>query len=139
MNVFWRLDGMNDSPPSRKHGFRLSAWDGVVLMLGATLTIWLRNESFPLWWIVPMALGHFFLFCNVFFVWRKLELIWAGVFLFNVAAHLANDCVHGWWVLLWQSPVTMGVILRQIRSPWYHGIFAERLNPRLSDFLAGTL
>lgn len=62
MNVSWRLDDMKDSLPARKHGFRMSALDGVVLLLGTILTIWLRNEAFPLRWIVPMALGHFFLF-----------------------------------------------------------------------------
>ncbi len=54
------------------HGFRVSALDGAILLLGAFLTLWLRNESFPLWWLVPMVLGHFFLFCNVFLVWRRL-------------------------------------------------------------------
>lgn len=63
---------MNDTPPARMHGFRVSALDGAILLLGAFLTLWLRNESFPLWWLVPMVLGHFFLFCNVFLVWRRL-------------------------------------------------------------------
>lgn len=139
MNVFWRLEDMNDSIPVRKHGFRLSVFDGVILTLGTLLTIWLCSESFPLWWIVPMVTGHFFLFCNVFLVWQRWELMWAGAFVLNVAAHLALVDAQGWSVLLCQSPVTIWVILRQIRSPWYHGIFAERLNPRLPDFLAGTL
>ncbi len=130
---------MNDSPPSRKHGFRLSALDGVVLMLGAILAIWLRNESFPLWWIVPMALGPFFLFCNVFLVWRKLELIWAAVFVILIGGHLALGHTDGLSPLIMQTPVTLGVLWLQLRSPWYHGIFARLINPRLDDFLAGRL
>lgn len=117
----------------------MSALDGVVLLLGTILTIWLRNEAFPLWWIVPMVAGHFFLFCNVLLVWQRWEMLWAGVFVLNVAAHLAIDQVDGWSVLLWQTPATIVVILLQVRSPWYHGIFAERLNPRMADFLDGHI
>ncbi|MBL9182708.1 MAG: hypothetical protein JNN17_11240 [Verrucomicrobiaceae bacterium] len=130
---------MNDSLPARSHGFRMSALDGVVLLLGTILTIWLRNEAFPLWWIVPMALGHFFLFCNVFLVWRRLELVWAAVFVILISGHLA--CGHTDWLspLMMQMPVTLIVLWLQIRSPWYHGIFARQINPRLDDFLTGRI
>jgi hypothetical protein len=121
----------------RKHGFRCSWFDIAVLLSALVLSLWLHSARFPLWWIVPMVAGHFFLFCNVFLVWQRWELLWAGVFVLNVAAHLAIDQVDGWSVLLWQTPVTIVVILLQVRSPWYHGIFAERLNPRLPDFLEG--
>lgn len=130
---------MNDSLPARRHGFRMSALDGVVLLLGTILTSWLRNEAFPLWWIVPMALGHFFLFCNVFLVWRRLELVWAAVFLILISGHLA--CGHTDWLspLMMQMPVTLIVLWLQIRSPWYQGIFARQINPRLDDFLTGRI
>ena len=130
---------MNDSRLARKHGFRMSALDGVVLLLGTILTIWLRNEAFPLWWIVPMALGHFFLFCNVFLVWRRLELAWAVAFVILVGVHLAFG--HTDWLspLMMQMPVTLTVLWLQLRSPWYHGIFARQINPRLDDFLANAL
>lgn len=130
---------MNDAPPDRKHGFRMSGLDGVVLLLGTILTIWLRNEAFPLWWIVPMALGHFFLFCNVFLVWRRLELAWAAVFVILISGHLA--CGHTDWLspVMMQMPVTLSVLWFQIRSPWYHGIFARQINPRLDDFLTGRI
>ena len=130
---------MNDALPARKHGFRMSALDGVVLLLGTILTIWLRNEAFPLWWIVPMALGHFFLFCNVFLVWRRLELVWAAVFVMLISGHLA--CGHTDWLspLMMQMPVTLSVLWLQIRSPWYHGIFARQINPLLDEFLTGRI
>ena len=86
-----------------------------------------------------MALGHFFLFCNVFLVWRRWELFWAATFVANVAIHLALGIASGLSVLLSQLPVTLYVIVRQIRSPWYHGIAARRLNPRLNDYLKGKL
>lgn len=124
---------------ARRHGFRISFGDAVILAAGFAGTLWLRSMDFPLWWIVPMALGHFFLFCNVFLVWRKLELIWAAAFIVNVAIHVAFDDFDGLSALLWQSPMTILVILWQIRSPWYHGIFASRLNPRLQDYLEGRM
>jgi hypothetical protein len=139
MNVFWRLEGMNDTSPLRRHGFRVSALDGAILLLGAALTIWLQNESFPLWWIVPMALGHFLLFCNVFLVWRKLELAWAAGFVILVGIHLSVGYTDWIAPLLLQTPATVFVIWLQMRSPWYHGIFARRINPRLDDYLAGRL
>ena len=130
---------MTKPQQNKRYGFRCSVIDALVLIAGAGLSLWLHSIYFPLWWVVPMALGHFFLFCNVFLVWRRWELLWAGFFIHNVAAHLALNDTHGGSALLWQSPVTLGVILWQIRSPWYHGIFAERLNPRLADFLRGAL
>lgn len=139
MNISWRLDDMKDSLPARKHGFQMSAFDGVVLLLGIILTIWLRNEAFPLWWIVPMALGHFFLFCNIFLVWRRLELVWAAVLVVLISGHLAFG--HTDWLspLMMQMPVTLTVLWLQLRSPWYHGIFARQINPRLDHFLASEL
>ena len=124
---------------TRTHGFRFSLQDALILLGGAGLAYWLRNESFPLWWVVPMALGHFFLFCNVFLVWQKLELTWAVAFVMQVAIHLAAGYTDWLSPLIVQAPVTLFVIWLQIRSPWYHGIFAERLNPQLADFLGGTL
>lgn len=121
------------------HGFRLSVIDTLVLIGGTSVALWLRNKAFPLWWIVPMALGHFFLFCNVFLVWRRLELAWAAVFVILVGAHLASGYTGWLSPLLMQTPATLIVLWLQLRSPWYHGIFARWINPRLDDFLAGRL
>jgi hypothetical protein len=131
---------MNANPPmSRACGFRLSWFDVAILMIGAMLSWWLTNLSFPLYWIVPAALGHFFLFCNVFLVWQRLELLWALAFVLNVAAHVTFDEFSPWPTLLWQAPVTLAVIACQMRSPWYHGIFARQINPRLADYLTHKL
>jgi hypothetical protein len=127
------------SPPIRTCGFRISWLDAVVLLLGAVLSYWLIHRSFPLAWIVPAALGHFFLFCNVFLVWRRWELLWAAAFVLNVATHLALGSLDWLSPLLFQLPITLLVIIWQIRSPWYHGIWAEQLNPRLKEYLAVKL
>ncbi len=123
----------------RRHGFRISGPDAVVLLSGAALTFWLRIVDFPLWWIVAAALGHFFLFCNVFLVWWRLELAWAACFVLIVGIHLAAG--HAGWLspLIMQTPATLFVLWLQMRSPWYHGIFARRLNPRLAEYLEGSL
>lgn len=117
----------------------MSAFDGVVLALGTSLTIWLRNESFSLWWIVPMALGHFFLFCNVFLVRRRLELAWAAAFVILVGVHLAVGYTGWLSPMIIQTPVTFIILWLQLRSPWYHGILARRFNPRLNDYLNGAV
>jgi hypothetical protein len=124
---------------ARRHGFRFSMSDALVLVAGVWLSWWLAEMPFPLWWIVPAAVGHFFLFCNVFLVWRRLELLWAAAFVLNVAGHFALEAYNANPVLLWQAPVTLWVIVRQMRSPWYHGIFARQINPRLADYLNDTL
>jgi hypothetical protein len=128
---------MNSPVKSRTHGFRFSILDALILLGGAGLTYWMRQESFPLWWLIPMALGHFFLFCNVFLVWQKLELAWAAAFVLQVAIHLAAGYTGWLSPLLMQTPVTLFVIWLQLRSPWYHGIFAKKWNPKLSDYLNG--
>lgn len=117
----------------------MSWLDAAVLLLGLVLSWWLTHISFPLWWIVPAALFHFFLFCNVFLVWQRLELLWAAVFVINVATHVMFDEFNPWPSLLWQAPVTFAVIAWQMRSPWYHGIFARQINARLADYLSDKL
>jgi hypothetical protein len=131
---------MNPNPsPSRICGFRLSWFDAAILLLGAVLSGWLISQSFPFGWIVPTALGHFFLFCNIFLVWRRWELLWAGVFILNVGAHLAFGTLDWLSPMLFQLPVTVLVITWQIRSPWYYGICAEKWNPRIQEYLNAEL
>lgn len=100
-----------DRPTNRACGFRMSWIDAVILLLGTVLTWWLMTQSFPLWWIVPAALGHFFLFCNVFLVWQRWELLWAASFVFNVAAHLALGAWDWPSPIMFQLPITALVIV----------------------------
>ena len=117
----------------KRHGFRFSVWDALILAAGLGLTLWLHAIDFPLWWIVAMVVGHFFLFCNVFLVWQRWELLWAAVFVINVGLHIANASFDWLLHLLWQLPWTITFIALQIRSPWYHGICAEHWNPSLIE------
>ena len=118
---------------SALYGFRFSATDAVVLVAGTGALVW---QEFPLWWMVPVVVGHFFLFCNVFRVRRSYELAWAAVFVVNVGYWL-NEGALGWSTsVLCQLPVTLVVLIAELRSPRYHGILARRFNPKLEEYLA---
>ncbi len=118
-------------------GFRFSLTDAVALAaFGATVAILRRLDS-GLWWVVAIAAGHFFLFCNVFRVMRRRDLLWAALFVLNVALWLLVGRLDWFNVLACQLPVTAGVIAWEIRAVRYHGIFADRLNPNLADYIAG--
>ena len=103
-------------------GFRLSAVDAVVLAAGA-LGTWLSWGLLgPLAWLLPIVLGHFFLFCNVFRVRRSYELIWAAVFIVNLTAGTFAGAFSWRSVLLAQLPVTLVAIAAEALSPRYHGV-----------------
>lgn len=126
--------------PARTWGARFFATDAVALLAGAALT-WALATWSPEGerWVAGLpaaALGHFFLFCNVFRVRRRYELAWAAAFLVNVAAwHLAGALSWG-AVLAVQTPLTALAIGAEVRSPEYHGVLARRLNPHLDRWLA---
>lgn len=120
----------------RTWGFHLSPSDIVVLVAACPATWFLWGSIGPLAGVVPLAVGHFFLFCNVFRIHRRKELVWAVVCLLNVGTWLA--CDHLWWpgIMIIQTPLTVALIWMEMRGPWYHGIGARRLNPRLDEYLA---
>ena len=125
--------------PAKTYGFRCSKWDILVLLIASVLAFLLYRSGIGIWWIIPAVTGHFFVFCNVFLVWRRWELIWAACFVAIVAWQMAKGEL-GWWpTLLYVLPVTLTVIVLQMRCRWYHGVWARRLNPRLDDFLNDTL
>jgi len=98
----------------------------VFLAVCAVGTWLLRDVLADAVWVIPFAAGHFFLFCNVFRVRRKYELLWAGYFLVNAAAWW-TVLGHFPWLLIFalQTPATLAAIVAEIRSPHYHGIFCR--------------
>ena len=91
-------------------------------------------------WIPVLALGHFFLFCNVFRIHRRLELIWSAIFVLNVGITALVGEIDWLVVLGLQSVVTAAVIAYEMRQPRYHGIGARRINSRhIDDYLAGRV
>jgi hypothetical protein len=106
-------------------GFRFSVVDGLFLALCAAGILLLRGSMGTFVWIIAAAAGHFFLFCNVFRVRRSYELIWTAVFLANVLGWAWAERFSWTAVLAVQIPVTLLVIVLEIRSPRYHGIFCR--------------
>jgi hypothetical protein len=116
-------------------GFRFSAVDAGAIAAFAIVAGGFYFLARPLWWLVAIAAGHFFLFCNVFRVVRRRELIWAALFVLNVGLWMLLKRLDWFTVLACQLPVSVGVITWEIKSPGYHGVFANRLNPRLLEIL----
>ena len=89
--------------------------------------------------LVTIVAFHFFLFCNVFHVIRRREPIWAAIFTLNVGFWLLLGRLDWFSVLACQLPVSVGVIAWEVKATRYHGIFADRLNPHLQDYLEGRI
>jgi hypothetical protein len=121
----------------RMAGFRLSAVDVAFIAVAAAACVFFRERLGDAVWAIPFAVGHFFLFCNVFRVRRSYELIWVGVFLVNAFAWVAAGRFAWGWVTAIQAPFTIAAIAAEMRSPAYHGVFARRINPRLDEYLRG--
>ena len=126
------------APTSARCGFRFSAADALVLIVGvvATAALWQYAREMSL--LVPVVLVHFFLFCNVFRVTRRYELVWAAVFVVNLLAWRAAAGRFTWpTVLLVQTPVTLAVIALEMRSGRYHGVGWRRINPNCVNYRPG--
>lgn len=120
--------------PTFAPGFQLSVLDVVVLVLAVIGTYVLGRYS---WWaglIILFVVGHFFLFCNVFRIARKSELIWAGTFEVLTAATILWE-IPGWIITISSSLLlTMFLVVLEMRKPSYHGIFWQCLNPGLLEY-----
>ena len=88
------------------------------------------------WWlgvVIGFVVGHFFLFCNVFTIERKLELIWAAVFTV-LTGSTALTQMPGWIVTFTSSfLVAVVLIYRESKKPHYHGIGWQHFNPGLRE------
>jgi hypothetical protein len=115
--------------PSRPWGFRFSRSDLVVVLIGLFIVWHAALHHADLAILTGFVLGHFFLFCNVFRVGERAELMWGALLLVNVA--ICGLLAEGsWWVVLpLQCVVTATVIVRALLSPGYHGAWCQRINP----------
>ena len=109
----------NWRPPA---GFRFSWTDGVAIALCALATwgTWPLLGKMSL--LLPIVLGHFFLFCYVFRIPRKPELWWSAVFVVNVGVWLSLNGFTWSNVLLTQTPVTLLFVTVAVFGEDYHGI-----------------
>jgi hypothetical protein len=120
---------------SRAWGFRFFATDAIVLFAaaaGAVALWWMEN---PIWWVLAIVVGHFFLFCNVVRLRRNFELVWSVLFILNTGLWMWLENLSLMAVLACQLPITAAFVIAEMRSSRYHGIFAQRLNPRLDEYL----
>ena len=122
----------------RTAGFRFSFTDGIAIAVCAVATViawqWIGHVSL----IAPIALGHFFLFCNVFRVHRNYELIWALSFILNFSFWVLgfpDGSIPFGKLFAVQIPITTLLITLEVRSRRYHGIFSRRMNPNLHLYL----
>jgi hypothetical protein len=120
--------------PKFSPGFRLSALDVAVLILGAGTTAWLARSEPETAFVIGYVVGHFFLFCNVLRMARSLELIWAAVFTV-LAAGTTISGWPGWSATVVGSLTTTAIVAAiELRKPSYHGLGWRRINPRLSEW-----
>jgi hypothetical protein len=124
---------------TRTWGFRFSATDAAVILVLAVSACALARLGNELWLLLVIVAGHFFLFCNVFRVRRKFELVWAASFIFNTGLWLWFDEVTWLRIFLCQLPLTLVVVGAEIKSAHYHGVFASRLNRKLNGYLEGRI
>ena len=123
-------------PPQFQPGFRIDAKDIVVLLLGLGGVVFLTEMDGFLATTVGFAVGHFFLFCNVFRLGRRLELIWASVFVVLAGSTLSSGFPGPAMTLGATLATTLGVITAQLRAPSYHGLGWQRINPNLPAWWA---
>ena len=126
---------MKPKTVTRTWGFQFSPADGAAIGGILLAALALRRLDTPLWWILLIVAGHFFTFCNVFRIVRRRELIWAGLFILNSGLWTWFDQLTWPHVLLCQLPITVTLVVADMRGPGYHGILAGRINPRLSEYL----
>ena len=127
------------NPPQKQRtwGFRFSTTDAIVICLVAAAVVVLQRAENPLWRMLIIVAGHFFLFCNVFRIRRKFEFSWAVLFLINFTVWLWLEMLDWLPVLGTQLPITACLVLAEFRSSRYHGIFAPRTNTQLKEYLEG--
>lgn len=128
---------MNGNPfrlGQRPAGFRIFFSDMsvafCVMVVAWFIWYWAQGDKlYQLLALLPLViLGHFFLFCNVFRISRKLELVWGIVFIIVALAHLDFDRRSPAAWLFWlsmttiQSPITVAVLIWAIFTEDYHGI-----------------
>ena len=120
-------------------GFRLSTFDGMILLAGSVAATILGRVDMWSGLAVGFVIAHFFLFCNVLRMSRPLELAWAAAF-----SGLAVGAVR-WGVISW--PMVFGVsmlltlvlVIVAVLRPSYHGVGWKRFNAGLPDWWVSNI
>lgn len=116
-------------------GFRLSGVDVLVLTGGAGLAVGVGLWDVWVGMAVVFVVMHFFLFCNVLRMSRRLELIWAGVFAAMAAGAILCGVAWLWWVVFGVAAGVTVVLARvEMGRASYHGVGWRRVNPGLEEW-----
>ncbi|MBY0454331.1 MAG: hypothetical protein K2Q11_05555 [Burkholderiaceae bacterium] len=85
----------------------------------------------PLGLAIAFTVGHFFLFCNIVRMARPRELIWAGAFVVLSTASALNGAPSWSQTFFASLAITCILVALELRSPSYHGILWQKINPNL--------
>ena len=119
-------------------GFRLSKVDIGVLIFGTLASILVARFALAFAAVTLFTLAHFFVFCNVLRMSRALELIWAVLFV-ALAGSTLRFGLPPWRVTLAAMLIATVILAAvQLLHPSYHGVFWQRLNPRLPQWWAAN-
>ena len=122
------------SVPEFQPGFRLSILDIAVLVAGIIATVVMSTDIPAGSFVIGFVVAHFFMFCNVFRIPRRPELIWAGTFLILSCSTIFIG-VPGWYATAGISLVVTIVLIRRCMAlPDYHGVGWQRINPGLRSW-----
>ncbi|MGE3174576.1 MAG: hypothetical protein AB7O97_18235 [Planctomycetota bacterium] len=127
---------MKSNDRAFRPGFRMSAQDALVLAASGTATAMLWPGHRPLAIAVAFVVLHFFLFCNVVRMARRLELVWAAACLALLGASLGFGLLELARALWLTSMGTVALAFVQLRRPDYHGVGWRRINPGLTAWWA---
>jgi hypothetical protein len=120
-------------------GFRISGSDLLILLLGCAGTF---VAGIHAWWMglsIAVVTAHFFLFCNVFRISRRPELIWAGTFILLSTCTILTG-LPGWVATIAVSLLVAAVLIaREMKTPGYHGVGWGRINPDLRKWWEASL
>lgn len=113
--------------------------DVVVLVVATVVGLAAYEPTVGYSLFVPFVVYHFFLFCNVFRIRRRPELIWGAVFVCHSVVWIFSGSMSLGLLFSLQSVFTVVVLIREIRHTSYHGVFSRRLNPDIEDYLNGKI
>ena len=84
--------------------------------------------------VIAFVVGHLFLFCNVFRISRKPELVWASLFVLLAVFTVLTEN-PGWMITFVVSFLVAVVLINQeTKKPSYHGVGWQMLNPGLLEW-----
>jgi hypothetical protein len=119
-----------------KPGFRIDTKDVLVIVLGALGVGYVSRVDGFLALVLGFVLGHFFLFCNVLRLARRLELAWAASFTLLSGCTIALGQPGELITVLCVLTATLVVMALQLRDPSYCGVAWQSINPDLPRWWA---